>query len=612
MEVEWQLDAIDLRPVERWLNPANGSSGAIVAVSDVGGVAVSAHPQPARRMVDTYMDTDDWRVGRSGFVLRVRRRAGVAEVTLKDTAPAVGGLRKRLEVTELLPSDDVTALATTGPVGRRLQALAGTRPLHPIIEVKTKRRPFNLHVGDETVAELALDDTLIEMGAGRAPMHMRRVEIEVVPAWVDALRPVVEQLRRECGLQPATLSKFEAGLLASGLRVPPPPDVGPAVIPPDPTIGDVAYAVMRRNLSAMLAHEPGTRLGEDPEELHDMRVATRRLRAALALFAEVLPARAAHVRGELGWLADLLGTVRDLDVQLERVVEWMNDVSEDDRVALGGLADLLGQERSEARARLLEGLDSTRYETMVTSYVTMLRQGPSRRYPASQAPAITVVPDLVDAKHRSAVKAARRARRSGEAEDFHNLRIRCKRLRYALEFVSEIYEGQPGTFIKTVVRLQDALGLMQDARVAAERLHSLATGEPGGLSPTTIFVMGGVAERHHREAEHMKRKLPKVLKSLGDAQWRKLSELLVRRRAEFYELNGGMPGGQDGPSQVAPRNAVVMPLAPLAVPTSPASPAAPPTSARSPFSLPARPLLRPVAPPQGPPLIIDRTHEPDS
>ena len=114
----------------------------------------------------------------------------------------------------------------------------------------------------------------------------------------------MRQLRAACGLQPATLSKFEAGLLARGVVIPGPPDLGSTDIGPDVTLGELAYAVLRRQLAVLRAKEPGTRLGEDPEELHDMRVATRRLRAALDLFAEVLPVRAATFeRARAGWPA---------------------------------------------------------------------------------------------------------------------------------------------------------------------------------------------------------------------------------------------------------------------------------------------------------------------
>ena len=131
----------------------------------------------------------------------------------------------------------------------------------------------------------------------------------------------MEQLRTSCGLQPARLSKFEAGLLALGQEIPGSPDLGPTEISASSTMGELAFAVLRRQLAVLRDKEPGTRLGEDPEELHDMRVATRRLRAALSLFADVLPVRAQVFREELGWLGRLLGAVRDLDVQLEGLAD---------------------------------------------------------------------------------------------------------------------------------------------------------------------------------------------------------------------------------------------------------------------------------------------------
>ena len=93
-------------------------------------------------------------------------------------------------------------------------------------------------------------------------------------------------------------------------------------------MGELAFAVLRRQLAVLRAKEPGTRLGEDPEELHDMRVATRRLRAALSLFEGVLPVRAQVFREELGWLGRLLGAVRDLDVQLQGLAAMSSDVAD--------------------------------------------------------------------------------------------------------------------------------------------------------------------------------------------------------------------------------------------------------------------------------------------
>jgi len=81
---------------------------------------------------------------------------------------------------------------------------------------------------------------------------------------------------------------------------------------------DRAFAVLRRRFSEFLAFEGGTALGEDPEQLHQMRVSTRRARAALRVFDSVLPASLLEARDELPWVAQALGAVRDMDVLLDR------------------------------------------------------------------------------------------------------------------------------------------------------------------------------------------------------------------------------------------------------------------------------------------------------
>jgi len=545
VEIEWQFDALDLRPVGRWLSSLAGGSQPIGPLGHLTAVA-----RPPVVQEDVYLDTEDWRIAQAGYVLRMRHAKNKQEVTLKALeGPAqrpANSPRRRREVNEPLGAAPGQWLEAAGPVGWRVAALIGKRPLHQVLEVQTKRRPFLLHLGDEDVAEVALDETSISID-DQNPMHLLRVEVEVQAPWVEVLKPLVEDLQRSAGLTPATLSKFEAGILARGYVIPTQVNLGPTVVSVGSTIGAVADAVIRRQLGTILAHEAGTRLGEDVEELHDMRVATRRLRAALDIFKEILPPHYGALMPELAWLAQVLGSVRDLDVQLQRLdaaPEWHGlwSSAQTGPSPIDELRAVFIDERERARAILLQALDSPRYERLTTGLAALAQQGPAQRSAAGHLPATVVAPALVERRHRAAVKAARRARRSGEADDFHRLRIRCKRLRYTLEFVADVY-GDPATqFIRRMARLQDLLGGLQDCQVAMERLHSLATLNQPPLSRATVFLMGAVAEGSRLEAEDLLAQGHGRVKVLVGDEWQRLSHSLERHRIADDPVAGTEPG----------------------------------------------------------------------
>ena len=113
--------------------------------------------------------------------------------------------------------------------------------------------------------------------------------------------------------------------------------------------------------------------------------------------------------------------------------------------------------------------------------------------------------------------------------DFHRLRIRCKRLRYSLEFVAGVYGGRTERYTRRLAKIQDALGLMQDAEVATRRLHDLAT--TGDLPPATVFVMGGAAERYDRRATDLQSTMARRLEVLDGKDWTALADTMRRRRS---------------------------------------------------------------------------------
>jgi triphosphatase len=534
-ELEWQFDAVDLRPVVRWLEEhADGATTIARAGTD--------------NHVDLYLDTDDRRFHRAGYTLRIRspfRRANPeGEVTLKalGSGPAGAGPRVRRELSERLERPDPGLLSgVNGPVGERVRAVAGKRRVAPLFEVRTRRRIYSLG----TQGEIALDETTIRLPTGGAPARLRRVEVEVPEAAEAAVASLVEDLREACGLQPAGLSKYEAGLLSAGLGVPSPDTFGPTDVDPEAPIGAVARAVLRTHFAAMLAHEPGTRLGDDIEELHDMRVATRRLRAALSLFSDALPPSSPTLREELGWVGASLGAVRDLDVQLEQLDGWLAALPEADQRPISALRALLETERAAARTGMLEVLDSRRYQTFVSRFARMLRAVRTPRSGPAAVPARTAAPDLIESRYRRFRKAAARIGEHSDPSEYHRLRIRGKRLRYALEFLADLYPGSSRPVIKRLVALQDLLGLHQDADVAIDRLRRLAATRGRELSPATVFAMGEIAERYRQNAAELRARFPATYSRVTGKRWKAL-------RGEIEEQRPAPPpdAGAQGPGAV--------------------------------------------------------------
>ena len=301
----------------------------------------------------------------------------------------------------------------------------------------------------------------------------------------------------------------------------------------------------------------------------------------------------AALRTELSWIAGALGAVRDLDVQLERMDEmgqWVDPGAHggpEERSPLFELRQLLEDERRAARRVLIDALDSARWDRLTSGLEAMVRQPPARRSALYRSPAVAEVVDLVEGRHRAVDKAARRAKRTGMAGDFHRLRIRCKRLRYSLEFTADLYEGSTERYTRRLARVQDRLGLMQDAEVATNRLLALArTGH--GLPPTTVFAMGGVAERYRTEAAGLLDDMAKRLKVLGGGEWRSLAALMeerrdeARRRIPSLRLAPAPPPAPGGPAAPGPPG-----------PSEPVDGAARRPGRPSPPSWPGPPRLRP-------------------
>jgi CHAD domain-containing protein len=274
------------------------------------------------------------------------------------------------------------------------------------------------------------------------------------------------------------------------------------------------------------------------------------MRAAIKLFEDTLPERARWLRGELKWVAVVLGEVRDLDVQIEQLKRWVARADEDGREPLSEVVSAVEERRDAARELLLEALDSERYARFESSFAEMLRRRPAGETGPGEGPGVSAVtgepilaaaPGLLSRPYRKWRKAAGRINGTSRPEEYHDLRKKGKRLRYALEFLSDVYgEEATGGIVKPLKTLQDDLGRHQDLIVAAGLLEQLAT-EGRKLPPRTAFAMGGLAQRNLREAADLRASLPDsdAYRALYNGRaWKDFEKVMKKQRSGVTTESG--------------------------------------------------------------------------
>jgi CHAD domain-containing protein len=262
--------------------------------------------------------------------------------------------------------------------------------------------------------------------------------------------------------------------------------------PSDPTVHQLRAALDAR-LRALLAHDPGTRVGEDPEELHQMRVAVRRMRAMLKAARPLLDRSwADDLRTELGWLGRGLGPVRDADVLIKRLRDRATAFGDTSRDAVEILIKALVTDRQIARAEMLDVLGSRRYAALLRRLATAV----SRPLPTAPGHAgATALVELVRAQYRRLSKAVQAAGQDPPDEVLHALRIHDKRLRYTGELATAAGRGPVRRLVESTVALQDVVGEHQDACVAQRRVRLLLDGLGDMVDVGVAFTAGRLVER---------------------------------------------------------------------------------------------------------------------
>lgn len=473
---------------------------------DLDQLAAGLHPSPAneRRLETVYYDTPDLRLVRWGCSLRLRQGEGWT-LKLPTSGQSAALTRRELE----FPNRD-----SRPPEAAISLVLAYVRrsPLVPVISLSTVRRRTELRNAQGDVIAEVVDDDVSVIQALRVQNRFREVEVELRDPTAEPLvQPILTRLREAGAADEGNLTKLVRAL---GARATAPPEVDPVAVSTGSSAGDVVRYVIASAVASLMRHDPGVRLGDDPEDVHRARVATRRLRSQLRTLRPLLdPSWSNPLRDELRWLAGGLGAVRDKQVMSQRLRDRAATLPPDDASAVAELAGELLSESEEARARLVLDMRSDRYLDLIERLIEASRS-PALTAEAQQ-PASAVLPSLARRDWKRLRRGVAKLPSIPADPELHRIRILAKRLRYASEAAADVVGKPARRLAEEATRLQDVLGDHQDSVTARAWLRDSSAAGP------RAFVAGELSMLENQAAADDRAAFPGVWKKVQRKRLRK-------------------------------------------------------------------------------------------
>jgi len=433
-----------------------------------------------RKLHTVYYDTPSLDLWRRGVALRVRRAGRRWIQTVKGGGSVRGGLHERTEIeSEVAGPQPELARVRSGELAAVFASPQVRGQLRPVFITDFSRSSRTLELGGDTTVEASIDSGGIR-GGGRSE-SVNELELELKSGEVSRLYDLALELLKDVPLTIENRSKAERGFaLARGESLAPvksqPPTLATGM-----AVDEAFTAVIWASLAHLQANERGMLAGADPEYLHQMRVALRRLRSALSVFAPVLPPHAAApIAAELKWLGSALGPARDWDVFLTETLPPVR-AEFGEHPALAAFDHQCASLRRQAARRARRTVASPRYQRLV---LTLAGRLTAQAWSAAldeagrarlAAPVVEFAGAVLEPRYARVRKRARKLASLSPAE-LHRLRIAIKKFRYATDFFAGLYEGRRAReTLKRLARLQDILGAINDAatvgNLVAEVLH---------------------------------------------------------------------------------------------------------------------------------------------
>ena len=438
-----------------------------------------------------WLDTFDWRLYRSGLTLEQISSRGSTDLTLTGRDGAIlaadhggNGPLKWPGGLDVLP---------LGPLRDQLGPVVGVRALLPVARaVSSVRESRVLNSDDKTIARITVDRMAVTYpAAGSAPP---RVAVTALRGYQPQALRMVEQLAAVPGVGDGSASGLEVALAAVGRR---PGDysgkINVRLTPRMPASAAMAM-VLTALLDTLEANVNGTVRDIDTEFLHDLRIAVRRTRSALKLAGDALPdGVAGRFRPEFKWLGDLTTPTRDLDVYLLGFPDMAASLVAATAEELEPFHDYLRRSRVAERRVLVRGLRSARFARLSVQWREALTATAAARTRPSVA---RLAASRIARAHRRVLRDGNAITATSPPESLHELRKRCKELRYLLEFFGSLYDpGEQWRAVRELKALQDCLGEFQDTQVQHEELRTFADQMMAerAAPAATLLAMGEIA-----------------------------------------------------------------------------------------------------------------------
>ncbi|MEQ8667043.1 MAG: CYTH and CHAD domain-containing protein [Rhodospirillales bacterium] len=430
-----------------------------------------------RRLSTTYFDTADAALRDKGLALRVRRDGRRYVQTVKGENETSGGALCRREIEAPVRSSSPDLAAIPDPVIADLVQRSSLAGLKPVFRVDVERISLK---GPAATPGVSVDIDVGEVKAGRRRAPICEVELESKGASLQALYKLALQLHQSVPLRVSKVTKSDTGYRLRAGDAPAPSKAAKLKLPADATAEQALNAIVSSCLDQLIANEPCVVATKDPEGIHQMRVALRRMRSSFRLFRQLLPAgQYDEIVGELRWLTSVLGPARDWDVFSAEIVGPVLAYLPEHE-GLNVLQRRTDARRGRARRTAQEGVASPRFTALVLTLGQWLAESAWRHQDLSEtsarlfAPARVFAADAIARRFKAVRKLGRRIETLPVAER-HRLRIEVKKLRYAIEFFGSLFNrADVKSFARRLASLQDDLGYLNDVAVAAHLAGEVA------------------------------------------------------------------------------------------------------------------------------------------